>query len=189
MYFSDVGVKKRKLDPNDISVHQVAAQRMLGTALEREGKSGRTILQTIEKRIRSTRFKGKWDYSHLSGMEEKTRVQRTFVENHKKVWDQAKVFSGYNTVRKDPDSLMGLSSLFLKKPGLSRKDIKKILLLQDNRGDLRSWVKVVKPEVSGNCRKGCGKIESASHMLEGCPKLPFSLQKSRHDGGNNPNRE
>ena len=104
------------------------------------------------------------------------------MENHKKVWDQAKIFSGYNTVRKDPDSLMGLSSLFLKKPGLSRKDTKKILLLQDNKGDLRSWVKVVKPEVSGNCRKCCGKSESASHVLGGCPKLPFSLQKARHDG-------
>ena len=110
-------------------------------------------------------------------MEEKTRVQRTFVENHKKVWDQARTFSGFNTGRKDPDSLMGLSSLFLKKPGLSRSDIKKILLLQDNRGDLRSWIKVVKPEVSGNCRKGCGKSESASHVLGGCPKLPLNLQK------------
>ena len=60
MYFSDVGIKRRKFNsPNDISVHQVAAQRMLGTALEREGKSDRTILQTIEKRILSTWFKGK----------------------------------------------------------------------------------------------------------------------------------
>jgi len=91
------------------------------------------------------------------------------------------LWTGYNTVRKDPDSLMELSSIFLKKPGLSRSDIKKVLLLQDRRGDVRSWIKMVKPEVSGNCRKGWKKSESVAHLLGACPKIPFSLLKSRHD--------
>ena len=40
---------------------------------------------------------------------------------------------------------------------------------------------MVKPEVLGNCRKGCKKIESVVNLLGACPKIPFSLLKSRHD--------
>ena len=161
IYYSDTGVKRSKYPPdNNISTHKVAAQRMLGTALEKEGGEP-SLLQIIERRIVSIRFKGKQDFSDLSGHDEKLVVKKLFMKNHKKIWDQAKLWTRYNTVRKDPDSLMELSSIFLKKPGLSRSDIKKVLLLQDGRGDVRSWIKVVKPEVSGNCRKGCDKSESA----------------------------
>ena len=53
--------------------------------------------------------------------------------------------------------------------------------MQDGRGDVRSWIRVVKPEVSGNCLKGCKKSESVTYLLGACPKIPFGLLKSRHD--------
>ena len=70
VYYSNTGVKRFKYQPNNnISTHKVAAQRMLGTALEKEGGEP-SILQTIVRIIVSTRFKGEQDFSDLSGHDE-----------------------------------------------------------------------------------------------------------------------
>ena len=87
------------------------------------------------------------------------------------------MWSGYNNTRKDPDTLMELSSLFLKLTGLSRNDIKKVLLLQDGRGDVRSFLKVTNPDISGLCRKCNLESEIVGHMLGGCIILPSRSSK------------
>jgi len=82
IYYSDTGVKRFKYQPdNNISTHKVVTQRMLETALEKEGGEP-SILQTIERRIVSTRFKEKQDFSGLSGHDEKLVVKKLFVKNH-----------------------------------------------------------------------------------------------------------
>ena len=97
------------------------------------------------------------------------------------MWNQSRLHSGYNKARKDPAAMMYLSSLFLLKPGLSKQDVKKVLLLQDGRGDVRSFIKVNRPEVSGRRRMGCKRSETVGHTLGGCPNIPFADLKARHD--------
>ena len=125
-FYTEVGIKRTKRTPDDsVVVNQVNAQRILGIELQKEGKTEKSFLQVFENRIRRTRFSGKEDTSSLSHKEEKSAVKSTFRENHKKVWDSAKMWSGYNNTRKDPDTIIEFSSLFLKLPDLNRNDIKK----------------------------------------------------------------
>ena len=75
-----------------------------------------------------------------------------------------------------------LTHIWLKQPGLSRNDCKKILQLQDGKGDIRTWAKVINRDLSNLCRKCHSTWETVGHVLGACKKIPFALLKSRHDG-------
>ena len=100
---------------------------------------------------------------------------------HKNQWDLCNLQSGYNHVRNLTDVNKHYSHLWLKVQGLSRSDMKKILLLQDGKGNIKSWLKRIGSSESDACRLCKKTRETVGHVLGGCPRIAFSLLKARHD--------
>ena len=182
-YMADQGVEELNLirserTPSTVIMHE---QYEIQNALDVGADPYSVIITKLEKRKAKIDFGGKQDWSSKTGAEERKLIRSTFQSNYWAKWNDAKLRSPFNTVRKDPETCISKNHLWLRRPGLSRRDVKQALLLQDGIGSHRSWQKVVNPDTNVTCRRCNKKSETVGHVLGACPAIPFSLLKARHD--------
>ena len=111
----------------------------------------------------------------------KVVIRKKFDAAHSQMWNECKIPSGFNSVRNLDDVDKHYSHLWLRVPGLGRTDTRRTLLLQDGKGNIRTWLKRIGSAESDACRR-CNKVpETVGHVLSGCQRIPFVLLKERHD--------
>jgi hypothetical protein len=143
--------------------------------LVKRARQGGISIDSILLKITNTAIRIKnetgIDTSDYSLDKERETMRTHFEDNYQETWDNTKLPSGFNRNKRKGFVCGKYSYGWLKNPGLGRGDCKKILLLQDGKGDIRSWHKVINRNLDNTCRKCKNSLETVGHVLGGCPKI------------------